>query len=63
MALQLTASQDGAHFFIRDQDDQHAHVAAPFPVKDGDMEAAKRARRWFKQYCIDQGWGVVPLVP
>jgi len=39
--------QDGAGFYPADEREP---VSAPFPVPDGDMNAARRARAWFVGY-------------
>lgn len=45
--------QDGADFFVSRTKEPFEsipalHRTAPFPVKDGDIEAAEAARRWMQ---------------
>lgn len=44
--------QDGNCFYL---DGNGRAIKAPFVVKDMDMHAAERARRWFMKWCENHG--------
>lgn len=54
----LYVSQDGGDFYLYPDSDREKLIRtehAPFPVRDGDFEAAIKAREWFMEWGYFKG--------
>ena len=54
--MEIVVLQDGNKFYFA-IDGMPQIETAPMPVMDGDIQAAKRARRWFVEFiCYESGF-------